>query len=109
MIVLCIAIGGFSAVFRVDLMVVTIIRAFPAYLVILGLIVGATVASYYINEALLAKFAPAPGTGLAGLLGKGMLIHVLLTGATIYADVVSLRSIGLFYHHFKHKFAWNWG
>jgi len=38
-----------------------------------------------------------------------MIIRILLTAVTIYADIVSLRAIGLFYRHFRHRFAFNWG
>lgn len=112
MVVLCIALGGFLAATRVDLMIITIGRLLPAYLCTIGLVAGATAVEYFVQGyASTAGPAPpgAPTPGLMQILTTALLLNFLLTGAAIYADIVSLRCIGLFYHHFKHKFAWDWG
>lgn len=108
MVILCVALGGFGSAIRVDLMLLTIARGFPGYVVVLALVFGATAAEYYINELVLQKMAPAAGTGFSGILGRFAIVHLLVTAATIYADIVSLRAIGLFYRHFKHRFAFVW-
>ena len=39
-----------------------------------------------------------------GLVAIGAGLYVLST----YASIVSMRIIGLYYHHFKNDFAWSW-
>ena len=45
---------------------------------------------------------------LGGLLTGTFMLTVLLTGIGVYFDIVLMRLIGLYYHHFKHRFAWSW-
>jgi len=33
---------------------------------------------------------------------------VISIGVTVYFDIVLMRLIGLYYHHFKDRFAWSW-
>jgi hypothetical protein len=41
----------------------------------------------------------------AAVLGVGALLVVL----EVYANIFTMRVIGLYYHHFKERFAWSWG
>lgn len=108
MVALCIAVDGFLSALRIDLMIITIGRALPAYLCTIGLVAGATAVEYFVRQYA-ATAGPAPGAPLWTLATAAIFLHFLLIGASIYADIVALRSIGLFYHHFKDKFAWDWG
>ena len=40
-------------------------------------------------------------------LGAVGIIFMMLI--ILYLEIVALRMIGLYYHHFKTRFAWNWG
>jgi len=93
MMILCIALGGFETVYRIDLIASTIIRTFPVYVVTLLLMFGA---------ALLERTLTASTAGLS-------MWFVISVGVTVYFDIVLMRLIGLYYHHFKDRFAWSWG
>ena len=95
MVVLCIALGGFSSLYRIDLIVVTISRSFLPYAVTVGLVVGATLIGELAGDIL-----PA---------GKVALRSILLAGVGLYLEIVTMRVIGLYYHHYKDRFAWSWG
>lgn len=92
MIVLCFALGGVSSLGRLDLIVETTLKTVPVYLLTV-LIMYATVAA----EPLLEQ------------LSGGMLAAVLIIGLSLYLELIALRAIGLYYHHFKDRFAWSWG
>ena len=106
-LVLTIALGGFSAIWRVDLMVQTIARSVGPYLLTVALVFGAMLADILTGNALLANAATRQ---LAGA-GLGVLVTAKLLGLAIslYCDIVALRAIGLYYRHFKDRFAWDWG
>ncbi len=93
MIVLCIALGGFQTVYRLDLIVSTIIRTFPVYILTVLLMFGAA----FLQRTLIVSAA-----------GVSMRL-VISVGVTVYFDIVLMRLIGLYYHHFKDRFAWSWG
>jgi hypothetical protein len=98
MVILCVALGGFSAAFRLDLIFATIVRAFLPYLATVGLVYGAMV---------FANFA----TWFVGsqLQVPQVFAEAIVFGVSLYVNIVSWRVIGLFYHHFKRRFAWSWG
>jgi hypothetical protein len=102
-VVLCIALGGFDVLYRADLIVLTIVRTFPAYVLTLALMFAAVLLSAVLETG--SKGALA-GQGRAG---GWALAHVLTVGLGIYFDIVLMRLIGLYYHHFKHRFAFDWG
>jgi len=93
MIILCIALGGFETVYRLDLIVSTIIRTFPVYILTLLLMFGAE----FLQRTLTAS---AAGVSMP---------FVISVGVTVYFDIVLMRLIGLYYHHYKDRFAWSWG
>jgi hypothetical protein len=33
---------------------------------------------------------------------------IVLNGIGLYLDIVLVRLVGLYYHHFKSRFAWSW-
>jgi|GEM_PF-2386380 len=91
---LCIAVGGFETIFRIDLMIVTIFRSKAAYFFTAGGIFLTTVVQFTV---LITAFK-------LGFIGIIFMMVIIL-----YMEIVSLRMIGHYYHHFKKRFAWNWG
>lgn len=91
MVVLCVALGGFQSLYRLDLIVITIIKTFPVYLLTVGFVFGAVK---------LEQVLTGPATGV---------FSFIVVGIALYFEIVSARIIGLYYHHFKHRFAWDWG
>jgi len=108
MVILCIALGGFGSIFRVDLLAATMVRSFPGYLVTTLIVAGATIAKVLLYDAMAAQLAPGTTLRLSTLLGSLAIVHILSIGVNLYCDIVMLRAIGLYYHHFKHRFAWEW-
>ncbi len=91
MMVLVVAVGGVRCLVRFDLMFLTIFKTFPAYaLVVVLTLVGVI------------------GPGLLPL-GEGIGVAVVLIVVEVYANIFAMRVIGLYYHHFKQRFAWSWG
>lgn len=107
MLFLCVAVGGMNTLLRWDLMIQTILRTLPAYLILLVL--------YWTVEwapALSVAFSTGPTPTTASALPN---ISVMLADAAvsfaiqISTAVFAMRAIGLYYHHFKQRFAWSWG
>lgn len=95
MVVLCVALGGFSSLSRLDLIVRTIARTFPVYLLTVGVVFG----SYFAGSAFGgSKSSSAP-----------LIVGALGAVVSVYTEIVAMRAIGLYYHHFKHRFLWDWG
>jgi len=100
MIVLCVTLGGFATLSRLDMLILTIIKTFPVYILTVALVFGAD-----LLNGLLAGLA----TGRVGE-GRGgyFLLGILVAGIGVYFEIVAMRIIGLYYHHFKQRFAWSW-
>lgn len=112
MVVLCVAIGGFATLYRLDLILLTIIKTFPYYVLTLILMFGAVFLKLGILELAGGGLATQaqPGRGSpAAMMGIGLVLSILGTGIGIYCDIVLMRLIGLYYYHFKDRFAWSWG
>ncbi|UCE60302.1 MAG: hypothetical protein JSU63_00860, partial [Phycisphaerales bacterium] len=107
--VLCIALGGFTEVYRVDLILLTIIRTFPAYLLTLALMGLAILVLVGLENLTANRLTPTPGAGPGPSLGSAIGMGILSTGVRVYLDIVLMRLIGLYYHHFKDRFAMSWG
>jgi len=95
MIVLCVALGGFTTLYRPDLIVRTLIRTLPVYVLIVVLAVGSGVVG---NLATSALSSVNPYAAI-----------VVACGVELYLRIVACRCIGLYYHYFKDRFAWSWG
>jgi hypothetical protein len=91
---LCVAVGGVESIFRLDLMVLTIFKSLPAY------IFTATAMFLTASLQIVLIFADIEW-GILGLF--------VMRGVLLYVELVALRMIGLYYHHFKNQFAWSWG
>jgi len=107
-VVLCIAIGGVSSLIRADLIALTLIRTFPGYLVTLIFLLAAVALKDVLAGQLTGAAGGAKATSAAQAIGSALLVYALLTGVSVYVDIVVMRLIGLYYHHFKGKFAWQW-
>lgn len=100
MSLLLIALGGVSSFARPDLILITLVRTFVPYLftcIFSGL---ATVLFWFALAG--AEFTP-------GAEKHPIAMVCLFELASLYAWVVVMRFIGLYYHHFKQRFAWSWG
>jgi len=103
MLVLVVAVGSFGGLVRADLIARTIVRSFPAYLL--------TVVTVYLSRGLQfgAMIALAILSAQSAGTGSGLLLGALLKAVELYCTIIAMRAIGLYYHHFKHRFAWSWG
>jgi hypothetical protein len=107
MLVLVVAVGSFGGLLRPDLMVATIIKSFPAYL--------ATVLAVYISLGLqiAVRYAADQAKPDWDDVAQWLMVMIVLPAAMrllgVYVTIFSMRAIGLYYHNFKHKFAWGWG
>ncbi len=105
MALLGVSIGGVSVFVRADLMLYTVLRTFFPYLIVWALLLIMFGVGYW-----LIKFVSSGGAAAAtpiwakhGLAGAA-LISLFVT----YTSIVAMRVIGLYYRHFKHRFAWSW-
>ncbi len=91
---LCVAVGGFETVYRIDLMILTIFKTLPVYFF--------TASAVFVTAVLQLII-----TIMASKIGfLGVIISIPFV---LYMEMVSLRMIGHYYHHFKKRFAWSWG
>ena len=97
---LVVAVGGFMALIRWDLMAATIVKTFPAYMVLFLFYLGMTAI-----PTIAAFFGLHDDFFVSGNLGKAVAAYAL----KLYCSVLAMRAIGLFYHHLKGSFAWSWG
>ncbi len=109
MVILCLALGGFTSLHRVDLILRTVAATLPGYLVTVALVFGTSLLGQAISGLAGGRLGSAAKPTLASLLGTALLVNVLVTGISLYTEIVAMRAIGLYYHHFKAKFAWDWG
>lgn len=101
---LMVSLGGWTAPFQLDMLFLTIVRSFGAYVAILLLLVlTAGLASLFIGQVI------STGTDVlaAGRFSLGTMAATQLIQA--YALIVSMRCIGLYYRHFKGLFPWSAG
>ncbi len=104
MAVLCVSMGGLTVFARADLMLYSVMRTFWAYTVVWICLAVTAVGCYQ-----LYVFATTGGTGGAPLLSRHPLAGLAVVSLVVtYGSIVTMRIIGLYYRHFKHKFAWSW-
>ncbi|HPF37011.1 MAG TPA: hypothetical protein P5081_12870 [Phycisphaerae bacterium] len=96
-----------STIFRLDLVLVTIAKTILPYLAIWGMLLlvsvlivlaqgGATVLSTLIGVSLVSMSA-------GGFL-SGLAMRIVLSWISVYFTIVAMRTIGLYYLHFKRRF-----
>ena len=108
-VILCISLGGFSSLIRFDLILLTLARSAPAYLVTILIVAAATVAEAAVMATISTSLFGGGPRSVGGLFQLIFGMRLVATAAVVYCDIVMCRAIGLYYHHFKHKFAWSWG
>jgi hypothetical protein len=99
-IVLAVAVGGVATVLRVDLLVKTVVRTFVPYLLVCVL-AGVAFGSSWFTQGVLPR--------MSGLGGSALATSMVSIVVGLYFWIVAMRCIGLYYHHFKGRFAWSWG
>ena len=97
---LAVAVGGFDAFMRPDLIVYTIFRTLVPYILTCVMTALAFGSSYAIEILLATRL----GAG-----GNLMVAQAIGWIVSVYFWIVAMRVIGLYYHHFKKLFAWSWG
>ncbi len=101
---LTVAIGGLSALVRVDLMLVLIARTFVPYIAIVALCAAAVSIDY----VLLVK--PTDIWAWMCRSFKDEVVATLFASiVAMYINIVTARLIGLHYRHFSHRFPWSAG
>lgn len=108
-VILCVALGGFASLIRFDLILLTLVRSAPAYLVTILIVAAATAAEAAVVATISASLVAGGPRSAGGFIQSMFGMRLVATAATVYLDIVMCRAIGLYYHHFKHKFAWSWG
>lgn len=102
--VLVVALGGMRSVIRFDLIVLTIVKTLPVYVVVVLLVYAGLVGPALVVGAIRGAAAD-DGSTIGADLGAEAAVSVVM----VYANIFTMRVIGLYYHHFKHRFAWSWG
>jgi hypothetical protein len=107
MMVLVVALGGMRSLIRFDLIAITIVKTLPIYVVVVLLVYAGVVGPGLLVGAVRGSGAEdGSGIGASGAsLGAEAAFYVVM----VYTNIVTMRVIGLYYHHFKHRFAWSWG
>lgn len=95
LVLMVVAIGSVTDLVRVDRLIVTVFRTFVPYAGLVLLIAGA------VGPLL---FSTAYLRGASHPIALAMVMEVLL----LYVGVVACRAVGLFYFHFRDRFAWSW-
>ncbi len=96
-LLLVVAVGGFGALVRVDLMAATIVRTLPGYVLCATLVIAAAAVPLAVSF-LMRLVQPSIGT-----------LDFVAAGVRAYATVVAMMAVGLHYHHYKERYAWDWG
>jgi hypothetical protein len=109
MLVLCVALGGFSTVSRPDLMIGAMVRTFPTYAVVVLLLIGTVAFQTFVVAAAAGAVMTGGGGPFALPFGTALTAWVMTIGAGVYFDFVVMMVIGLYYHHCKHRLGWSWG
>ncbi|NOS99339.1 MAG: hypothetical protein HOP29_01785 [Phycisphaerales bacterium] len=104
MAALCISIGGVSTFVRADLMVYTVFRTAGPYAIIWALLLLLIGTSWLIVRLMTTPNA----AGTSPILKHPLAASVLMAFVFAYAAIVAMKLIGLYYRHFKHRFAWSW-
>jgi len=106
MMILLLSLSDLSALFRIDLIAVTVLRTLPAYLLITGLLIIVTATEYVLPMLILLISNGTVNLKLPAFLeAPPIAFAVVRELLSFYLATVSMRLIGLYYLHFKHKFA----
>jgi hypothetical protein len=100
--IMCVSMGGLSSLLRIDLIILAVLRTFPAYFLIFVMVSVARFLPGFIVSA-----AAGPATGTGGIKSN-LVLTILAKGVELYFSIVTMRLIGLYYLHFKERFPWDW-
>lgn len=104
MAVLCVSIGGITVFARADLMIASVLRTFVPYLLVWLLLAITGLLTWYVCRLLAT---PPPGRP-SPLANHPLPATVLIGWVFAYATIIAMRIIGLYYRHYKQRFAWSW-
>ncbi len=96
-VVLVAAVGNTYSVLRFDFLATAVFRTFLPYLGLLFITFGPLVV-VVLGVVFLPKAVEHP-------LALAMVAEIV----QLYIAIVAMRAIGLYYPHFKDRFAWSWG
>lgn len=103
MFLLVVAIGGLPCLIRIDLIAIAIVRSLPGYLLMSIIAVAALILPPLVAGMILPAWDPTskhyPPLG----------VQAAMACITVYFQIIAMRAIGLYYHYFKHRLAWDWG
>ncbi len=103
MTLLVVAVGGMPALVRLDLMVRTILRTLPAYCVVVLAVLAGLLVPGLIGGMVMPEDAQQQDASAL------LLLSLIMAPLSLYGKVFAMRAVGLYYHHFKARFAWSWG
>ncbi len=106
--ILAIATGGFSALVRMDLLILSIVRTIPAYLAIVSLMAGAVGLGVVMTGGLFSS-SEEGGFFSDQTVSAYLAAQAILSAVTAYVMIVCMRAIGLYYRHFSERFPWTAG
>ncbi|MFQ5500852.1 MAG: hypothetical protein ACE5EQ_00960 [Phycisphaerae bacterium] len=103
-VLLLFSFEAISLVFRIDLIFATIYRTFLPYLAIWLMLILANLITI---TPLIGKILGKTGmpSVIPNLTSTGLVLNLVLTALTTYMTIVMMRIIGLYYLHFKKRFA----
>jgi len=106
MLMLLLSLAGHNALLRVDLMAATILRSFPAYLVIVIVLAVVTLINWAVDILTILMEAGLLKMTLPKVLSSpNIAFQAVRHFVALYFSIVSMRLIGLYYLHNKHRFA----
>lgn len=110
MVILCVTVGGFETLLRVDQMLLTVLKTLPAYLLTTAVIIGTELTCDALDRQLRqSMIASAAGAfNFSKLVNRFLLWAIAAQALYLFFDILSLRAIGIYYRNFKHRFAWEW-
>jgi len=109
MVILCVALGGLSTIVRFDLLLISIVRTLPVYLLTVAIVYAAEGGGVMLRGIIYDAIAPPSLSGGSAPFGQRVMAAGAGDAAYLYLSIVMLRAIGLYYYHFNRRFAWNWG
>jgi len=108
MLVLVVSVGGsVRGMLQLDLILETVFKSLPAYLL--------TVVAVYVTLGLRGLVWALVWSKLSAKVDWSndwasiVLLPAVFIAINLYFEIASLRAVGLYYRHFKHRFAWDWG
>ncbi len=108
MMVLVVSVGGsVRGLLQLDLIIETVIKSLPAYLL--------TVAAVYLTLGLRGLVWALVWSKMSDKVdwksdwASLVLLPAVFIAVNLYFEIAALRAVGLYYRHFKQRFAWDWG